>query len=129
MAELFDCSTDNISLHLRNIFKEQELYKNSATEDFSLVEKEGERQVKRTQTFYNLDAIISVGYRVNSTKATQFRIWATKTLKKYLTQGYVVNKNLTTTKRKICDITTNDRFVKQKFNKPSRKLKTSSRYQ
>ncbi len=94
MAELFACSTDNISLHLKNIFKEQELDKNSTTEDFSVVQKEGERQVKRTQTFYNLDAIISVGYRVNSTKATQFRIWATKTLKKYLTQGYVVNKNL-----------------------------------
>ncbi len=84
MAELFACSTDNISLHLKNIFKEQELDKNSTTEDFSVVQKEGERQVKRTQTFYNLDAIISVGYRVNSTKATQFRQWATKRINEYI---------------------------------------------
>lgn len=92
MAELFGCSKDNIGLHLKNIFKEKELNKDSTTENFSVVQKEGKRQVERTQTFYNLDAIISVGYRVNSTKATQFRIWATKILKKYLTEGYVINK-------------------------------------
>ncbi len=94
MAELFGCSADNVGLHLKNIFKEQELNKDLTTENFSVVQKEGTRQVKRTQTFYNLDAIISVGYRVNSTKATQFRIWATKILKKYLVESYAINKNL-----------------------------------
>ena len=77
MAELFGCSSDNISLHLKNIYKENELNKNSTTEDFSVVQKEGTRTVSRKTTFYNLDAIISVGYRVNSSRATQFRIWAT----------------------------------------------------
>ena len=91
MAELFDCSADNISLHLKNIFKEGELDEKSTTEYFSVVQKEGERQVKRRQTFYNLDAIISVGYRVNSSKATQFRIWATKILKEYIQKGFVLD--------------------------------------
>jgi len=92
MAELFDCSSDNISLHLKNIYKEKELDKNSTTEDFSVVQKEGTRNVSRKQTFYNLDAIISVGYRVNSSRATQFRIWATSVLKDYITKGYALNE-------------------------------------
>lgn len=92
MAELFECSTDNISLHLKNIYKEQELSKDSTTEDFSVVQKEGARNVKRPKTFYNLDAIIAVGYRINSKKATQFRIWATNVLKQYLVNGYVINE-------------------------------------
>lgn len=79
MAELFDCSTDNISLHLKNIYNEGELKLEATTEEFSVVQKEGNRRVTRQTAFYNLDAIISVGYRVNSTRATQFRIWATKT--------------------------------------------------
>lgn len=82
MAELFGCSKDNIGLHLKNIFKEKELNKDSTTENFSVVQKEGKRQVERTQTFYNLDAIISVGYRVNSTKATQFPYLGNKNIKK-----------------------------------------------
>lgn len=92
MAELFDCSSDNISLHLKNIYKECELDKNSTAEDFSVVQKEGNRTVSRKQTFYNLDAIISVGYRVNSSRATQFRIWATSVLKDYMTKGYALNE-------------------------------------
>ena len=82
MAELFDCSTDNISLHLKNIFNENELDKNSVTEEFSATASDGK---KYNMKFYNLDAIISVGYRVNSLRATQFRRWATKLnfLKKY----------------------------------------------
>ena len=92
MAELFECSSDNISLHLKNIYKEGELDKSSTTEDFSVVQNEGGRQVSRTQTFYSLDAIISVGYRVNSGKATQFRIWATSVLKEYMTKGYALNE-------------------------------------
>lgn len=94
MAELFDVNVPAINKHLANIYSEGELSKESTISNLEIVQKEGERQVKRTQTFYNLDAIISVGYRVNSTKATQFRIWATKTLKNYLTEGYVINKNL-----------------------------------
>jgi len=92
MAELFGCSTDNISLHLKNIYKENELNKSSTTEDFSVVQKEGPRTVSRKHTFYNLDAIISVGYRVNSSRATQFRIWATSVLKDFMTKGYVLNE-------------------------------------
>ncbi len=92
MAELFGCSSDNISLHLKNIYKENELNKNSTTEDFSVVQKEGTRTVSRKTTFYNLDAIISVGYRVNSSRATQFRIWATSVLKDFMTKGYVLNE-------------------------------------
>ena len=73
MAELFDCSTDNISLHLKNIFREEELDEKSTTEFFSVVQKEGNRNVSRNTKCYNLDAIIAVGYRVNSKKATCFR--------------------------------------------------------
>ena len=78
MAELFDCTADNVSLHLKNIYSEQELKEDSTTEEFSVVQQEGLRQIQRKKKFYNLDAIISVGYRVNSGRATQFRIWATK---------------------------------------------------
>lgn len=91
MAELFGCSTDNISLHLKNIFAEGELEENRTAEEISVVQTEGVRQVKRKQKFYNLDAIISVGYRVNSRRATQFRIWATSILKEYMTKGFVLN--------------------------------------
>lgn len=88
MAELFDCSTDNIGLHLKNIFASGELDKNSVTEEFSATASDGK---KYKTMFYNLDAIISVGYRVNSRKATQFRIWATKILKEYMVKGFVLN--------------------------------------
>lgn len=91
MAELFECSSDNISLHLKNIFKEEELQENSTAEYFSVVQKEGNRDVCRNIIHYNLDAIIAVGYRVNSKKATRFRQWATKTLKEYITKGFVLN--------------------------------------
>jgi len=91
MAELFDCSADNISLHLKNIYKEGELKEVSTTEDFSVVQKEGSRMVKRNQKFYNLDAIISVGYRVSSYRATQFRIWATSILEEYMIKGFVLD--------------------------------------
>ena len=91
MAELFGCTPDNISLHLKNIYKEKELDTNSTTEDFSVVQKEGKRQVSRKMEFYNLDAIIAVGYRVNSYQATRFRIWATKILKEYIIKGFVLD--------------------------------------
>jgi len=92
MSELFNKDSDTIGLHLRNIFKTNELDKNSTTEKYSVVQKEGKRNVNRKITFYNLDAIISVGYRVNSKKGTQFRIWATKTLKDHLILGYSINQ-------------------------------------
>lgn len=92
MAELFNKDTDTIGLHLRNIFKEQELEEKLTTEDLSVVQTEGKRQVRRTVKFYNLDAVISVGYRVNSKQGTQFRQWATQRLKDYLVQGYAINE-------------------------------------
>ena len=94
MAELFDCSTDNISLHLKNIYAEEELTPEATTEKISVVRQEGSRQVRRTLEHYNLDVIIAVGYRVNSKKATRFRQWATKTLKEYIQKGFVLNDEL-----------------------------------
>lgn len=94
MAELFDCTADNISLHLKNIYDEEELSREATTEKFSVVRREGNRQVNRKLDFYNLDAIIAVGYRVNSKKATRFRQWATKTLREYIQKGFVLNDDL-----------------------------------
>jgi hypothetical protein len=91
MAELFECSTDNISLHLKNIYKEKELDEAATTEEFSVVRQEGNRQVKRIIIFYSLEAIIAVGYRVNSTRGTQFRTWATDKLKNYILKGFAID--------------------------------------
>lgn len=88
MAELFGCSTDNISLHLKNIFAEEELIKESVTEKISATAADG--KMYATQ-FYNLDAIISVGYRVNSHRATAFRIWATSILREYMIKGFAMD--------------------------------------
>ena len=88
MAKVFACSTDNISLHLKNIFESEELNKNSVIEKFSATASDGKNYLTN---FYNLDAIIAVGYRVNSKKATEFRIWATKILKEYMTKGFALN--------------------------------------
>jgi len=92
MAELFEKDSDTVGLHLKNIYQSGELDEHSTTEDYSVVRQEGKRQVKRKLKHYNLDAIISVGYRVNSKKGTQFRIWATNTLREHLVQGYTLNK-------------------------------------
>ena len=92
MAELFDTSSDNISLHLKNIFADDELAKRATTEDFSAVQNEGKRRVRRMLTHYNLDAIISVGYRVNSKRGVRFRQWATSVLRDHLIKGYTVNE-------------------------------------
>lgn len=88
MAALFGCSSDNISLHLKNIFETGELDKDSVTEKISATANDGKNYITQ---FYNLDAIISVGYRVNSSKATKFRIWATQILKEYIKKGFVLN--------------------------------------
>ncbi len=92
MAQLFDCSSDNIGLHLKNIYETGELSQEATAENFSVVQTEGERQVNRKLKFYNLDAIISVGYRVNSTRATQFRQWCTFILHQFAIRGYVIDK-------------------------------------
>ena len=88
MAELFDCSTDNISLHLKNIFADGELEKKAVTEKISATASDRKKYLMQ---FYNLDAIISVGYRVNSRKATNFRIWATGILKEYMIKGFAMD--------------------------------------
>jgi len=126
MARLFQCSADNISLHLKNIYDEGELRLAATTEDFSVVRQEGSRRVRRTLTFYNLDAIISVGYRVKSHVATRFRIWATQRLKEYVIKGFALDderlknpdqpfdyfEELT---RRIQDIRTSERRFYQKI--------------
>lgn len=94
MAELFDVNVPAISKHLSNIFEEEELIRESTVSKMEIVQMEGKRRVKREQELYNLDAIIAVGYRVNSKKATRFRQWATKTLKEYITKGFVLNDDM-----------------------------------
>lgn len=94
MASLFDVNVPAISKHLSNIFSEEELIKESTVSKMEIVQMEGNRQVKREQEIYNLDAIIAVGYRVNSKKATRFRQWATKTLKEYIVKGFVLNDDM-----------------------------------
>ncbi len=91
MATLFDCSTDNIALHLKNIFKDDELDQKAVTEEYSVTALDGKNYNTK---HYNLDAIITVGYRINSKKATQFRKWATQVLHTYIQDGYVVNESL-----------------------------------
>lgn len=94
LAELFDVNVPAISKHLSNIFEDGELIKELTVSKMEIVQKEGNRNVKREQEFYNLDAIIAVGYRVNSKKATRFRQWATKTLREYITKGFVLNDDM-----------------------------------
>jgi hypothetical protein len=126
MAELFHTSIPNINMHLKNIFSEGELKENSTIKDFLIVQKEGKREVKRKQIFYNLDAIISVGYRIKSHVATRFRIWATERLKEYIVKGFALDderlknpelpfdyfEELT---RRIQDIRTSERRFYQKI--------------
>ncbi|MCX6789722.1 MAG: virulence protein RhuM/Fic/DOC family protein [Candidatus Gribaldobacteria bacterium] len=92
IAKIFDVTPQNITLHLRNIFKENELNKESTCKEFLQVQTEGGREIKRSVKIYNLDAIIAVGYRINSVVGTKFRQWATKTLRSYVVDGFAVNK-------------------------------------
>lgn len=94
MAELFQTSKQNISLHTNNVFKEKELQEISTVKYSLTVQQEGNRKVKRNIAYYNLDVIISVGYRVKSQRGTVFRIWATKVLKEYLLKGYAINQRM-----------------------------------
>ena len=101
MAQLFGCSTDNIGLHLKNIYDEGEIEMVATAEDFSVVRLEGNRMVHRKVRHYNLDAILSVGYRVSSRNATKFRQWATQTLKSYLLHGYAVTQRIERLEQKV----------------------------
>lgn len=91
MAELFQTTVPNINMHLKSIFEEMELVESSTVKEFLIVQKEGDRDVERNQKLYNLDAIISVGYRIKSHVATQFRIWATTRLKEYIVKGFLLD--------------------------------------
>ncbi|MGB4341471.1 MAG: RhuM family protein, partial [Dysgonamonadaceae bacterium] len=91
MAELFQTTPQNITLHLKNIFEEDELQEDATCKDFLQVQTEGSRKVRRKQKFYNLDVVISVGYRIKSRIATKFRIWATERLKEYMIKGFIMD--------------------------------------
>ena len=103
MAMLFQTTPQNVTIHIRSIYKEEELDKTSTCKDSLQVRFEGSRQVQRIQKFYNLDVIISVGYRIKSKRGTQFRIWANKILKEYLLKGYSVNQRLTQLEKRVSD--------------------------
>ena len=92
MAELFQTTVPNINVHIKNIYKESELQEEGTIKEFLIVRKEGSRTVRRPVNFYNLDMILSVGYRVNTRRGTQFRIWATQRMREYLVRGYVVHE-------------------------------------
>jgi len=101
MVELFDATKQNISLHIKNIYKDEELLENTTVKDYLTVQKEGSRSIKRKVRIYNLDVIISVGYRVKSKRGTQFRIWANSVLKDYLLKGYAVNHRMEQLEKKV----------------------------
>src|SRR4030042_5954013 len=100
MSDLFQTTRNNITLHVSNIFKERELEENSVCKDSLLTAKDGKRYNTK---LYNLDVIISVGYRVKSRRGTQFRIWANKVLKDYLLKGYAINKKVERIERKLTE--------------------------
>ena len=115
MAGIFDTSSDNVGLHLKNIFKEGELKEKSVTEDYSVTASDGKQyKVKH----YNLDAVISVGYRVNSVRGTQFRIWATRVLRDHITKGFTINeKRLLEAKEKFAELQQTVTFLTEKSKK------------
>ena len=103
MAELFETTSQNVTMHIRNVYKEGELYMESTCKDFLQVRFEGSRQVKRIQKFYNLDVIISVGYRVKSQRGVQFRQWANRILKEYLLKGYAINQRIERLEHRVAE--------------------------
>jgi len=114
IAELFDKDVRTVNDHIKAIYKEAELLENSTIRKFRIVQKEGDREVARDISHYNLDMIISVGYRVNSKKATKFRQWATTILKEYITQGYAINTHKITEHR-LTNLENDMQFVKSKI--------------
>jgi len=118
VAYLFDVQKAAISKHIKNIYSSGELEPNSTVSKMETVQTEGKRKVKRNIAFYNLDVIIAVGYRVNSIKATQFRIWATNVLKNYLIKGYAINEKKLT-QEKLKELEDAIKFIKENINTPS----------
>ena len=126
MAQLFDCTPENILIHLKNVYETRELEEKATTKDFLVVQKEGNREVSRNIKHYNLDTIISIGYRVSSGRATQFRIWATQKIKDYIIKGFVLNDDrfksgnsmnyFTELQDRIREIRLSERFFYQKIN-------------
>ncbi len=118
IAQLFDVQKAAISKHIKNIFESGELDREATVSKMETVQKEGKREVRRRIIYYNLDVIIAVGYRVNSKKATKFRIWATDVLKNYLIKGYVVNEKRLT-KEKLQQLEETIAFIKRSINTPA----------
>lgn len=117
MAQLFDKDSDTIGLHLKNIYKSGELDGLATTEDSSVVQQEGKRQVRRKIKLYNLDVIISVGYRVNSKQGIQFRIWASSIIKEYLLKGFVIdNKRLIKQNNQLKELQTSVKILGNSLN-------------
>ncbi|MCZ2248249.1 MAG: type II toxin-antitoxin system death-on-curing family toxin [Bacteroidia bacterium] len=128
IADLFERDKSVISRHLKNIYKETELDYSSTVAKNATVQKEGKRTIKRTIEFYNLDAIISVGYRVNSKQGTQFRIWATNRLKEYLIQGYSINHKRLNELNKLINIITETDNQTNEVNEAKGLLSILSKY-
>ncbi len=103
IVELFQSSKANISGHIKNIYEQQELEENTTVRDFRTVRLEGKRQVVRKLTYYNLDAIISIGFRVNSKRGILFRQWANKILKEYMLKGYAINQRIDKLERTVVE--------------------------
>ncbi|PRM99450.1 RhuM family protein [Aliarcobacter cryaerophilus] len=114
IAELFDKDVRTINDHIKAIYKEEELLENSTIRNFRIVQKEGNREVSRDIIHYNLDVVISIGYRANSKKATKFRQWATKVLKEYIFNGYAINSHKITEQR-LLNLENDMQVVKSKF--------------
>jgi len=114
IAELFDKDVRTINDHIKKIYKDEELYENSTIRKFRIVQKEGNREVSRDVNHYNLDIIISVGYKVNSKKATKFRQWATKVLKEYISNGFAINREKITQQR-LLELEKDVEFLKSKI--------------
>lgn len=115
ISNLFEIDKSGVSRHINNIFKEKELKKKGTVAKIATVQKEGKRDIERNIEYYNLDMILSVGYRINSKRATQFRIWATKTLKDHLVKGYTINKKrLIKTQNKLKDLQETITFLQEK---------------
>jgi len=114
IAELFSKDVRTINDHIKKIYKDEELYENSTIRKFRIVQKEGNREVSRDVNHYNLDIIISVGYKVNSKKATKFRQWATKVLKEYISNGFAINREKITQQR-LLELEKDVEFLKSKI--------------
>ena len=114
IAELFDKDVRTVNDHIKAIYKEEELVENSTIRNFRIVQKEGNREVTRDVLHYNLDVVISIGYRANSKKATKFRQWSTKVLKEYITNGYAINIHKITEQR-LSNLENDMQFVKSQI--------------